>query len=1467
MAATLDTWLVFVFLLAGYGNGDLTRDLGGYRYRAVTSSTRNWDQAQAWCNRNGGHLAHIKTSAQQSLLKDMAMAHHGTNYWIGCNDRQAEGTWRWSDGSRLSFTNWAPTQPDNADGIQDCGILYNIYNYAYWDDTQCIRAYFFICQTDINECSHNNGGCSHTCVNTDGSYRCTCRTGYQLTWSGDCVDIDECSSSPCRNGGTCRNLINGYRCDCRPGWSGVNCQSDIDECSSNNGGCDHNCENTPGGYTCSCRDGYQLSGSSRCVDIDECYSSPCRNGGTCRNLINSYRCDCRPGWSGVNCQSDMNECLMNGGRGPCDQICTNEHGSYRCSCQAGYQLDVDGVSCIDINECDESQHDCQQTCLNIVGSFTCICDSGFLLNTDGKTCSDINECAGNNGGCEHGCVNTVGSYSCTCQSGYELSGSTSCIDKDECSSNNGGCEHTCLNTAGSYTCSCRPGYQLSGSRQCVDINECSSSNGGCDHDFVNTVGSYQCTCRAGYQLSGSTSCIDIDECSSDNGGCDHNCENTPGSYTCSCRPGYQVFESSGCVDIDECFSLPCQNGGTCRNLINAYRCDCQHGWSGVNCQEDINECDQDLHDCQQVCLNTYGGFSCGCDYGFSLNDDGKSCSETDDCVPRACDNGGTCVDGDNTFSCVCLPGFKGERCQTAPCSEDYDPPLNGGKACSVTDDTTGAMFCTVYCHDDKEFAIQPAQVYTCRADGGWFADSDLLVGQSSPWPDCTGRYRPGRPHMLGSVHYFSNTDCLTSMGEIISNFQQLFSQLPSFQPGGSIAIELEDIKVECGGTSKHQITGIRGRSFVSKPDKSANGFTVRFKVVASSSLAPGDVTQAEQTNLIYALDDIYFDIEDKVANQQFDLTINGQQASADTFDIGFAEFDLNCTQGQLSFQDIFEAYCLDCPPGTFHDLTTDTCEYCPVGEYQDQPVQTDCKQCPHNTWSVFPGAKEEAQCLSVCLGKDDLCSSCTHVKGQLTCKCEVGWAGSQDGLTCGIDSDQDGYPDVFLSCNDTKCKKDNCPGIPNSGQDNADGDEMGDVCDDDMDNDGFLDIEDNCPLLMNVNQTDSDGDGVGDVCDNCPTDINTDQRDTDGDGVGNVCDSDVDSDGLFDNQDNCPFVANHQQEDSDGDGIGDACDNCPMVANVNQFDLDENSIGDACTDNADSDADGIPNTLDNCPDIPNSQQLDTDKDGAGDLCDDDDDGDTILDAVDNCRLVPSPDNTDFDGDGVGDVCTGDFDMDGVPDADDVCPESGVIARTDFRNYQTVNLAGSTDNLPVWEVLNEGTEIVQKANSGPGLLLGPDNFGNLDYRGTLFVNTQVDDDFVGFVFSYQSNSRFYLMSWKQAGDSSGGQAGVQLKLVNSTTGPGDDLSLALWKGEKVSGQTKLLWEDPSKVGWSYNIAYRWELKHRVDVGLIRFRLYSGSLLVVDSGDVLDASLRGGRLGVYCYSQENVIWSDLVTKCND
>jgi len=47
---------------------------------------------------------------------------------------------------------------------------------------------------------------------------------------------------------------------------------------------------------------------------------------------------------------------------------------------------------------------------------------------------------------------------------------------------------------------------------------------------------------------------------------------------------------------------------------------------------------------------------------------------------------------------------------------------------------------------------------------------------------------------------------------------------------------------------------------------------------------------------------------------------------------------------------------------------------------------------------------------------------------------------------------------------------------------------------------------------------------------------------------------------------------------------------------------------------------------------------------------------------------------------------------------------------------------------------------------------------------------------------------------------------------------------------------------------------------------RFVLYEEAQLVADSGNIIDFTLKGGRLGVFCFSQQGIIWSDLVYRCN-
>ena len=61
------------------------------------------------------------------------------------------------------------------------------------------------------------------------------------------------------------------------------------------------------------------------------------------------------------------------------------------------------------------------------------------------------------------------------------------------------------------------------------------------------------------------------------------------------------------------------------------------------------------------CVDGVNTFTCNCDPGFT----GELCqTKINDCVGVDCSGNGQCVDGVNAFTCNCVPGYIGELCQT-----------------------------------------------------------------------------------------------------------------------------------------------------------------------------------------------------------------------------------------------------------------------------------------------------------------------------------------------------------------------------------------------------------------------------------------------------------------------------------------------------------------------------------------------------------------------------------------------------------------------------------------------------------------------------------------------------------------------------------------------------------------------------------------------------------------------------------
>ncbi|XP_067257323.1 polycystin-1-like protein 2 [Chanodichthys erythropterus] len=145
-----------------------------YEFVALQRSFLN---AQAWCERGGGHLAFIQNEETQQFLQKHLETEQ--DWWIGLapastnltlDSAATEGPLSWLDGSDVSYSNWLQEPSQNA----SCGYIRRNSGYQWETTSNCSQELYFICEFE--------SGRSLACADHNATLQCG---------SGQVIEIDD----------------------------------------------------------------------------------------------------------------------------------------------------------------------------------------------------------------------------------------------------------------------------------------------------------------------------------------------------------------------------------------------------------------------------------------------------------------------------------------------------------------------------------------------------------------------------------------------------------------------------------------------------------------------------------------------------------------------------------------------------------------------------------------------------------------------------------------------------------------------------------------------------------------------------------------------------------------------------------------------------------------------------------------------------------------------------------------------------------------------------------------------------------------------------------------------------------------------------------------------------------------------------------------------------------------------------
>ena len=109
-----------------------------YCYKA-SEKILSYDEAVDYCNEHGGHVATL-TNREQNFWVGYQFEKNTDVYWIGYTNgyKDAEGGWKWQDGSSTNFERWFDSHPtEEGQGRGGTCVMANWSFEGEWYSLQC----------------------------------------------------------------------------------------------------------------------------------------------------------------------------------------------------------------------------------------------------------------------------------------------------------------------------------------------------------------------------------------------------------------------------------------------------------------------------------------------------------------------------------------------------------------------------------------------------------------------------------------------------------------------------------------------------------------------------------------------------------------------------------------------------------------------------------------------------------------------------------------------------------------------------------------------------------------------------------------------------------------------------------------------------------------------------------------------------------------------------------------------------------------------------------------------------------------------------------------------------------------------------------------------------------------------------------------------------------------------------------